>query len=122
MKTVLLVEDEENLVRIIETVLRDEGYDVRKTYSAEEALDLCAAFSPDLVICDVKMGLMDGFEMVNKLKVLETTRNTPFVFLTAFDDLSSKKLGLGLGAAEYITKPFDVDHLIMVVKRILPQS
>ncbi|MDP2883984.1 MAG: response regulator [Ignavibacteria bacterium] len=120
MKSILLVEDEEDLINIVGSVLRDEGYEVKQSLTAEEALQLCAGYKPDLIICDVKMGEMDGFVMLEKLKTSEKLKKVPFIFLTAFDEPEGKKEGLRLGADAYITKPFDVDELLRTVRKLVP--
>lgn len=120
MKSILIAEDEEALLNILGTVLGDEGYEVKKSVAAEEALRLCESHQPDLIICDVRMEEMDGFAMLEKLKATEKFKNIPFVFLTAFNDTEGKKRGLRLGAQAYITKPFDVDDLVGTVMRLVP--
>jgi DNA-binding response OmpR family regulator len=120
MRNILLVEDEEALLNILGTILGDEGYEVKKSLGAEEALRLCENHQPDLIICDGKMGGMDGFAMLEKLKATEKFKNIPFVFLTALNDTEGKKKGLRLGAQAYITKPFDVDELLEKVRNLVP--
>ena len=71
MKSIMLVEDEEDLVDIVGSVLREDGYEVKKTLSAEEALELCKGYKPDLIVCDVRMGVLTGFDMLEKLKASE---------------------------------------------------
>ncbi|MEK6754574.1 MAG: response regulator [Bacteroidota bacterium] len=122
MKNILLIEDEENLINIMASVLEDEGFAVKKFLSAEEALDVCSACSPDLIISDVRMKEMDGFTMFEKMKTLQNLRSIPFIFLTALDDRVSQQRALKLGATAYITKPFDVDELLGVVKKVLPAT
>jgi DNA-binding response OmpR family regulator len=120
MKNILLVEDEEGLINIVDSVLQDEGYEVNKSLSAEEALLFCHVYEPDLIICDVKMGEMNGFAMLEKLKMSERLKKIPFIFLTAFDATEDKKKGLKLGADAYITKPFDIDDLLRTVLKLAP--
>ena len=120
MKNILLVEDEEDLINIVGSVLGEEGYNVEKSFSAEGALQLCESCQPDLIICDVKMREMNGFVMLEKLKTCEKFKKIPFIFLTGFDDTEGKKKGLRLGADAYITKPFDVDELLRAVQKLVP--
>jgi DNA-binding response OmpR family regulator len=122
LKKILLVEDEEGLVSIMASVLQDEGFAVKTLFSAEEALQLNGSFAPDLIISDIRMKGIDGFTMFEIMKALERFRNIPFIFLTAIDDRSSQQRALKLGATAYITKPFDVDELLGVVKKALPAS
>ena len=120
MRSILLVEDEEALINIVGSVLAEEGYDVKKSLSAEGALQLCESYTPDLIICDVKMGEMNGFAMLEKMKAIEKFKNIRFVFLTALDDTEGKKEALRLGAQAYITKPFDVYELLKKVRNLVP--
>jgi DNA-binding response OmpR family regulator len=122
MRNILLVEDEEELVSIVGSVFEDEGYNVKKSYSAESALELCETCRPDLIICDVKMGKMDGFMLLEKLKAIEKFKNVPFIFLTAFDESQARKKGLNLGAVAYIAKPFDIDDLLKTVRQLVPPA
>jgi DNA-binding response OmpR family regulator len=120
MKNILLVEDEESLVSIMASVLQDEGFAVKTLFSAEEALELNGSFCPDLIISDIRMKGIDGFTMFEIMKALERFKHIPFIFLTAIDDRSSQQRALKLGAIAYITKPFDVDELLGVVRKALP--
>ncbi len=122
MRNILLVEDEEELINIVGSVFGEEGYDVKKSNSAEAALQLCETYQPDLIICDIRMGEMDGFTMLEKLKSSEKLKNIPFIFLTAFDESHARKRGLKLGAVAYIAKPFDIDELLQTVRRLVPPS
>jgi CheY-like chemotaxis protein len=120
MREILIVEDEEALINIIGTVLTDEGYSVRKASTAEEAILLCQSVTPDLIISDIKMGVLSGFDLLEKIKTDGVLKNTPFVFLTSLDEAQARKKGMGLGAAAYITKPFDLDDLFDVVRKLAP--
>ena len=122
MRNILLVEDEEVLLNIVGSVLGEEGYNVEKSLTAEGGLQLCESCQPDLIICDVRMGEMDGFVMLEQLKATEKFKNIPFVFLTGFNDTEGKKKGLRLGAQAYITKPFDVDELLEKVRNLVPPT
>ena len=119
MKHILLVEDEEQLIDIVATVLQDEGYEVRKSLSAEEALQQVPHYHPDLIISDMKMGEMDGFTLFQKVRSDSAMGKVPFIFLTALDDSSSRQKAQALGATAYVTKPFDVDEFVRLVKTVL---
>ena len=120
MRKILIVEDEEDLINIIGTVLTDEGYNVNKSSSAEEALLLCQTVRPDLIISDIKMGSMDGFDLLERIKASDLLKKVPFVFLTSFDESQARKKGLRLGAAAYVTKPFDIDDLLEKIRELAP--
>jgi len=120
MKKILLVDDEEQLIGIMASVLQDEGFTVKTMLSAEEALSAFAAYAPDLVISDVKMERMDGFTMFERVKALKTNQNVPFIFLTGLDDRLGQQRAKSLGATAYVNKPFDVDEFIGIVKKLVP--
>lgn len=122
MKTkarVLLVEDEDELIRIVETFFNDEGFEVRTAMSAEDAIDVLKDFSPNIIISDVRMGAMDGFELLENLRQKTHWKDIPFIFLTIMDDRDSVVRAKQLGAAGYMTKPFDVEDLLDKVKEVL---
>jgi DNA-binding response OmpR family regulator len=120
MKKIMLVDDEGDLIKYIASVLQEEGFDVSTRLSAEEALGNIAADKPDLVISDVRMQQMDGFTMVEKIKTMKDWKNLPVIFLTALDDRLGQQQAAKMGAAAYISKPFDLDELVGLVKRVLP--
>ena len=120
MKKILLVDDEEQLIGIMASVLQDEGFAVKTMLSAEEALNAFATYSPDLVISDVRMERMDGFTMFERVKALPTNQNVPFIFLTGLDDRLGQQRAKSLGATAYVNKPFDVDEFVGIVKKLIP--
>jgi CheY-like chemotaxis protein len=120
MREILIVEDEEDLINIVGTVLMDEGYSVQKSSSAEEALLRCQTAQPDLIISDVQMGKMDGFGLLERIKANDSLKNIPFIFLTSMDEALARKKGLLLGAAAYVTKPFDIDELLDKIRKLVP--
>lgn len=120
MKKILLVDDEGDLINYIASILQEEGFDVSQRLSAEEALGTLMSDKPDLVITDVRMQQMDGFQMLEKMKTMKGFSNLPVIFLTAMDDRLGQQEAAKLGATAYISKPFDLDELIGLVKRVLP--
>ncbi len=120
MREIFIVEDEEDLINILGTVLNDEGYNVTKASSAEEALLLSQTVRPDLILSDIKMGKMDGFDLLESIKSSDVLKSIPFVFLTSLDEANSRRKGLQLGAAAYITKPFDIDDLLEIILKLAP--
>lgn len=107
---VLLAEDEKNLNRVITRRLGWEGYQVDSCMDGQEAMDYLAVYSYDVVILDVMMPRMDGFEVLTKMR--EKGDDTPVLFLTARDSLEDKVEGLDLGADDYLVKPFEFDELL----------
>ena len=122
MKKIMLVDDEEQLVAIMASVLQDEGFSVTKSLSAEEALEAFTSISPDLVITDVRMQQMDGFTMCEKVRSAQRDREIPFIFMTGLDDRRGQERAVQLRASAYVNKPFDVDDLIGLVKKVLPPT
>ena len=120
MRKIMLVDDEEQLVSIMASVLQDEGFAVKQALSAEEALSEYISYSPDLVISDVKMASMDGFAMFERVKTLQHEKSVPFIFLTGLDDRLGQQRANSLGATAYVSKPFDVEELVEMVKRLVP--
>jgi len=115
----LLVEDEEELIKIVETYFRDEGFDVRVALSAENALSLLSSFTPDIIVSDVKMGRMDGFQFLEVIRKMPLVKNVPLIFLTIMDDRTSVERAAKLGASGYMTKPFDVEELHEKIREVL---
>ncbi len=115
-ETILIIEDEESIMDILAYALRKEGYRVHGAATGQEGLQLFEGISPDLVILDVMLPDMDGFDICKKLTAMS---NVPVLMLTARDDIVDKVLGLELGADDYMTKPFDVREIIARIKALL---
>ena len=113
-KRVLIVEDETNIVDIIRFNLNREGYDVLEAYDGEAGLALARAEKPDLILLDVMMPKMMGFDVCKALR--DEGDNVPVIILTAREEEEDKVLGLEIGADDYITKPFSMRELIARVR------
>ena len=118
--TILIVEDEYAVERGIEYALQQEGYDVRIARSGEEGLEFATQQAPDLVILDVRLPGMDGFEVLRRLRAAGS--KAPVLFLTARDDEVDKVIGLELGADDYLTKPFSLRELMSRIKALLRRA
>ncbi|WP_052050712.1 adenylate/guanylate cyclase domain-containing protein [Leptolyngbya sp. KIOST-1] len=116
---ILLVDDIPDNLRVLSTILESEGYRCRKAISGTLALNAIALAPPDLILLDITMPTMDGFEVCRQLKQSESTRNIPIVFLTARDAEAEKEQAFGLGAADYIVKPFMAYEVLLRVKHQL---
>jgi two-component system KDP operon response regulator KdpE len=116
---ILVVDDEPRMTRFIRMNLELEGYRVIEAHNGSEALDKVRTNLPDLVILDVMMPEMDGFET---LELLRETSNVPVVMLTVRADEEDKVRGLGLGADDYVTKPFGARELTSRVKAVLRRT
>lgn len=112
-KKVLVVDDEKNIVDIISFNLKKEGYEVLRAENGEDGLQIILSENPDLILLDVMMPKMDGYEVCRKVR---EKVNTPIIMLTARAEEVDKVLGLELGADDYVTKPFGVRELMARVK------
>jgi CheY-like chemotaxis protein len=122
---ILAADDDATIRRVIERSLRGEGYEVRLCESGEEALDALREAPFALLLLDVRMGGMSGFDAAEKLRAGqagEVNRNVPIVFVTAEADGASYERSFDVGAHRYITKPFDPDALIAAVKALMHEG
>ncbi len=113
-KTVLVVEDESNIVDILSFNLQREGYRVLAAYDGQEGLELARREKPDLILLDLMLPKMNGFQVCKTLR--EEGDTTPILILTAREEEEDKVQGLDLGADDYITKPFQMRELMARVK------
>ncbi len=120
MVKILVVEDEKDLNRFVSLSLRNNGYEVVSCFDGAEALDKMASESFALVLTDIMMPKMDGYELCESIRSFE--KDLPIVFMTAKDDKISKLTGYSLGVDDYIVKPFDMDILLMKIIAILRRS
>jgi len=121
-KTVLVVDDEVNIVTSLEYVMKAAGFDVATAYDGEEALTKIAEIVPDLVILDVMMPKLDGFEVCEKVRENPLWESVIIVMLTAKGRDSEREKGLSLGANDYLTKPFSTHDIVNRVKELLSTS
>lgn len=112
-RKILIVDDEKNIVDIIAFNMKKEGYEVVKAMDGEEGLRLTFEENPDLILLDIMMPKMDGYEVCKKIR---EKKNTPIIMLTARAEEVDKVLGLELGADDYVTKPFGIRELVARVK------
>jgi len=115
-RTVLVADDEDHIRQLIRLYLANEGFGVKEAKSGKEALDSWQKDDPDLVVLDIMMPEVDGWEV---LKQIRKQKNTPVIMLTAKDAELDKVLGLELGADDYVTKPFSPRELVSRVKAVL---
>lgn len=118
-QTVLVVDDEQNIVNIIAFNLKKEGYEVLTAGDGEEAVEIVEKHQPDLILLDIMMPKMDGYEACRKIR---EKYNIPIIMLTARAEELDKVLGLEMGADDYVTKPFGTRELIARVKANLRRS
>ncbi len=117
---VLVVDDESNITDLVSTALRYEGYDVATAHDGRGALSTVETFRPDLIVLDVMLPDVDGFEVQRRL--LDRGRPMPVVFLTARDATEDKVRGLTIGGDDYVTKPFSLEELVARVRSVLRRA
>lgn len=113
---ILVVDDAHSSLQLLTNLLTPEGYQVRTAESGELALSSVAAKLPDLILLDIQMSGMDGFEVFKKIKEREDCRDIPIIFLSALTEMDKRVQGLTLGAVDFISKPFERRELFARVK------
>ena len=118
--TVLLVEDEQTLAMIIKDTLEENDFIIHTASDGEEGLNLFFELHPDVLVADVMMPKMDGFEMVRRIR--QTDKQTPVLFLTARSAMNDEGAGFELGANDYLKKPFGIQELIIRIKALVGKA
>jgi len=116
VRKILVIEDEADISRVIDLNLTAEGYDVACIHDGAAAVGLVHEVRPDLILLDLMLPGMDGLDICRRLKADDDTRQIPIIMVTARGEENDIVLGLGLGAEDYITKPFRVSELVARVK------
>ena len=113
---ILCIEDDRETAGLITEELADRGFEVSVAYSGQEGLMAIMKSAPDLILCDVSMPTMTGFEVLERLnEIAPHLGRIPFIFLTALADRESELKGRRLGADDYVTKPIDYDRLFFII-------
>ncbi len=120
MFKILVVEDDKNLQRLMATVLKQNGYTPLVANDGKEALDLLDKEHVDLIICDIMMPKVDGYELIDALRKANYT--LPALIVSAKEDLVDKKKGFYVGADDYMVKPVDMDEMILRVEALMRRS
>jgi len=121
-QTILIVDDNIDTVELLRKRLKAEGYNTEEAYDGEEALKKVYEVYPDLIILDVMMPKMDGYEVCQRLKTDDRTKFIPIIMLTAKSDVESKVKGLDIGADDYVPKPFDYRELSARVRSLITRK
>jgi two-component system sensor histidine kinase/response regulator len=116
---ILIVDDAEDTVELLRKRFRAEGYDTSEAFNGEEALNMVPEYEPDLIVLDVMMPKIDGYEVCQRLKADEKTKYIPVLMLTAKGEVEHKVKGLNIGADDYMGKPFDYKELSARVRSLL---
>jgi diguanylate cyclase (GGDEF)-like protein len=121
-KKVLIVDDERELVKLLESFLVSHGYETLTASTGEEALETVARTRVDVILLDIMMPRVDGLQVKARLNENSATADIPVIFLSAKAAISDKVKGLGLGADDYITKPFNMEELLARIKAALKRK
>ena len=113
VKSVLVVDDEQNFVSLLDWFLTKRGYEVRTALNGEEALELVEKASPDLALIDIRMGPMDGLSLLDEVK--QRSPEIKVIMMTAYPTSDSRRHAFGKGAAAYFTKPVDLQELLNAI-------
>lgn len=116
MKKILVIEDENELREGVAEILNYEGYSVCQAENGNEGMELAVNESPDLILCDIMMPGMDGYEFLKRWKMKNIIRPVQFIFITALSERLSQRRGMELGADDYLTKPFTRDELLKAIE------
>lgn len=120
-KNVLLVEDNDDIRESAAELLVLEGFEITAADSGEKALEMVKTHKPDLIICDIIMSGMDGYQFFTSLQQNEKTKNIPFIFSTAKSEKVDREKATSLGVEYYLIKPFDEDSLMNTIKKCLQE-
>ncbi|BDV42580.1 response regulator [Geotalea uraniireducens] len=118
-KKILIVEDEESLLKLESILLSSRGYNVGGVADGITALEEITRFRPDLIILDIMLPGMDGFEVCRRIKENPESQHIPVIMLTAKKSSQDRERGMAIGAAAYITKPFKSAKIMEIIQRLL---
>lgn len=121
-KVILVIDDNPDLLDIVDAILSDSGFIVAKSTSGEAGIEIAKTLHPDLILLDLNMPRLSGFDVLTQLKEIEETKNIPVAMFTVRSDLRDKKLSFQKGAIEYISKPFQYNKLTEKVEKILQRA
>ena len=121
-KLILIVDDEEQIVLLLKTILNVYGFDSISSLSPKGIVDFAAKENPDLIILDIAMPEIDGYQICRSVKSDERTQHIPIVMITALALAQDRKLALDSGADGFILKPFDPRDVIAEIERLTPQA
>ena len=116
---ILLVDDEPNILVAIEFLLTKEGYQIQKAFDGQQAIEKVESFHPNIIILDVMMPGLDGFEVARRVRHMDGNDDIKIIFLTAKGTTQDKMKGYSTGGEYYLIKPFDNDELVNLVKELV---
>ncbi|WP_414753441.1 EAL domain-containing protein [Anabaena sp. CCY 9910] len=115
-KDILIIDDMADNLRVLSSILAREGYNVRKALNWQMACTACQTLLPDLILLDIMMPEVDGYEVCQRFKAWELTSDIPVIFISALDDVFDKVKAFKVGGVDYITKPFELEEVLVRVK------
>ncbi|MCP3898254.1 MAG: response regulator transcription factor [Desulfobacteraceae bacterium] len=121
-KKILIVDDEPNIILPVEFLMEQNNYDSKTAETGEKALDILKDWTPNLILLDIMLPGMDGYEVCQKIRQDEKLNQTKIVFLSAMARSIDIAKGMGLAADDYITKPFANDYVVNVIKELLQNN
>ena len=121
-KRILIVDDEPNILVPLEFLMKENDYDVQTAQTGEKALDLITSWKPDLILLDIMLPGMDGYEVCQKIREEKKFSHIRIVFLSAMARSIDIAKGMGLAADDYITKPFATDFVMKKIKALLADT
>lgn len=121
-KKILIVDDEPNIIVPLEFLMKQNNYDVQTAQTGEKALDLISSWKPDLILLDIMLPGMDGYEVCQKIRQEKKFNQIKIVFLSAMARSIDIAKGMGLSADDYITKPFAIDYVVSKIKELLAEN
>lgn len=116
MKTILIIEDNEDVRENTAAILELSGYSVATAENGQIGFELARKLTPDLIVCDIMMPVLDGYGVLDALNQESTTASIPFIFLTALSEKIEMRKGMNLGADDYLTKPFSESELLGAIE------
>lgn len=121
-KRILIVDDEPNIIVPLEFLMEQNNYDVKTADTGEKALDLISNWKPDLILLDIMLPGMDGYEVCQKIRQEKEFNEIRIVFLSAMARSIDIAKGMGLAADDYITKPFAIDFVVSKIKELMAEK
>lgn len=116
MKKILIIEDDDNIRENISDALTIYNYKIYSAVNGEEGVHFAKVMNPDLILCDIKLPLLDGYIVLETIKKNEMTSHIPFIFISAKSSEEDVQKGMNLGADEYLIKPFLLKDLIKIME------
>ena len=119
MMRILVADDEIHIRTLLKITLEMSGYEVEVAADGQEAMEKIAAHRPDLILLDIKMPRLNGWQVCERVKTDETTKKIPIIMITAFGQKEARQRSMDLGADEFIAKPFETPNLLELVQKLL---